>query len=239
MYKTFEKLAKNFDLNDYWINHKYEHSLNVAALALAFAKKINLNEEDTNLIEQIGLLHDIGRFKQLKLYQTFNDHKSIDHGDAGAKYLFEEGHIDEYNIPVENYETIKIAIKNHNKPNIDEKAEGRTLFFSKLIRDIDKIQILKENALGLMPISNCEEGINPIIDTDFKKHKAINISDIKNYNDEVVVTLGFIFDINFDISYKYIKENDIINKLEKFYDSEIFKEYFVIVNKFINDKTKE
>ena len=35
----------------------------------------------------IGLLHDIGRFEQEAQYHTFNDFKSMDHGDYGAEYL--------------------------------------------------------------------------------------------------------------------------------------------------------
>ena len=35
----------------------------------------------------IGLLHDIGRFEQVKVYDTFSDIDSIDHADYGVEIL--------------------------------------------------------------------------------------------------------------------------------------------------------
>ena len=51
---------------------------------------LNLSEEDILLAELIGLLHDIGRFEQIKNYHTFLDKESIDHAEYGNKILFED-----------------------------------------------------------------------------------------------------------------------------------------------------
>ena len=51
--------------------------------------------------------------------------------------------------------------------------------------------------------------------------------------------LAFLFDINFEVSYRIIKEEDFINK---FYDAikhkEIFKEYFDYANKYLDEVLK-
>lgn len=52
---------------------------------------MKLSQEDIELAELIGLLHDIGRFEQVRLYHTFVDKDSINHGEYGAKILFEDG----------------------------------------------------------------------------------------------------------------------------------------------------
>lgn len=44
----------------------------------------------------IGILHDIGRFEQLRRYQTFFDYRSMDHAKYGVHVLFEEGHIKDF-----------------------------------------------------------------------------------------------------------------------------------------------
>ena len=42
------------------------------------------------------MLHDVGRFEQLRRFGTFDDSKSIDHARAGVQVLFEQGHIRDY-----------------------------------------------------------------------------------------------------------------------------------------------
>ena len=39
------------------------------------------------LAECGGLLHDVARFEQYKQFKTFQDAKSFDHGDAGARII--------------------------------------------------------------------------------------------------------------------------------------------------------
>ena len=56
-----------------------------------FAQRLGLNQEQVNLATAIGLLHDIGRFEQVRLYHTFNDGKSVNHAEIGVKILFEDG----------------------------------------------------------------------------------------------------------------------------------------------------
>ena len=43
-----------------------------------------------------GLLHDVGRFEQLRRYGTFIDAQSIDHAEFGADRLFRQGKIRDY-----------------------------------------------------------------------------------------------------------------------------------------------
>ena len=49
-----------------------------------------------DLAAYCGLLHDIGRFEQLKRYNTFVDSKSIDHGLLGYEILKEDNYINKY-----------------------------------------------------------------------------------------------------------------------------------------------
>ena len=45
------------------------------------------------------------------------------------------------------------------------------------------------------------------------QHKCIILSDRKTIIDYWVCVIGFIFDLNFDISLKYVKDNNYINIL--------------------------
>ena len=61
--------------------------------------------EDENLAKLIALLHDIGRFEQIRLYHTFSDKDSINHAEFGAKLLFEDGLIRKF-VETDKYDKI-------------------------------------------------------------------------------------------------------------------------------------
>lgn len=57
---------------------KVAHTYHVAENARKIAEKLNLCREDIKLAELIGLLHDIGRFEELKITNELNGLK-FDH----------------------------------------------------------------------------------------------------------------------------------------------------------------
>lgn len=85
--KIFNDYVKSFDLSNDMIKNKYDHSFRVMKRAEEIAISLNLNEEDIHIASLAGLLHDIGRFNQVKYYDTFEDKKSFDHGDEGYRVL--------------------------------------------------------------------------------------------------------------------------------------------------------
>ena len=56
-------------------NLKVVHTYHVAENAKEIAEKLNLDQEDIELAELIGLLHDIGRFEELKVTKELNSVK--------------------------------------------------------------------------------------------------------------------------------------------------------------------
>ena len=103
--KHFDKYVSNYDMTDPDINYKYYHSYRVMDAAKLIATKLNLSERDIHLATLIGLLHDIGRFEQDKLYNSFKDIK-MDHGNYGVEVLKENDMLDNYNINKEDYEVV-------------------------------------------------------------------------------------------------------------------------------------
>ena len=81
----------------------------------------NLSEEEQKLAYIIGILHDIGRFRQIKLYNTYSDQKSkISHAKLGTEILFDENKIYDF-IDVRDYDSIiKTAILNHSILKIED-----------------------------------------------------------------------------------------------------------------------
>lgn len=101
---AFEKYLNNYDVNNGSINLKIIHTYEVVKKSEYITKQLMLNEEDICLAKIIALLHDIGRFEQIKVFGEFND-KNIDYADYGVKILFEDGLIRNF-VKVPDYDKI-------------------------------------------------------------------------------------------------------------------------------------
>lgn len=238
MIDEFINYVSNYDLNNIKIKLKYDHSIRVMNLMMKYAKELGLDSYEVELASVIGLLHDIGRFEQLKEYDSFNDKETIDHAALGVKLLFEDNLIKKFWSNKDDYELIKFAIKNHNKLNIEKSDNEKFLKYAKLIRDTDKIDILyvygvsdelkvrSENISISKPILNC-----------IKDNKTVSYDLINNKNDELSVSFSYIFDINYDICLKEFlyNLNILYNKLEY---KEKFKEIYMLINEYVKDKER-
>ena len=83
--KTFNTYVSKYNTEDEKIKLKIEHIQRVAKNANDIAENLNLSKEDIDLAWLIGLLHDIGRFEQVRLYHTFNDGKSVNQAEIDVK----------------------------------------------------------------------------------------------------------------------------------------------------------
>ena len=88
--EAFEKYTARYNAQDEKVRLKIEHTWRVARLCETIARSLGLPEEETDLAWLTGLLHDVGRFEQLRRYGTFIDAESIDHAQYGAQLEFVE-----------------------------------------------------------------------------------------------------------------------------------------------------
>ena len=77
--QAFQEYTGTYDIHDEKIRLKVEHTYRVADISEQIAEKLGLSEEDIALAWLIGMLHDIGRFEQLRRFHTFVDSQSIMH----------------------------------------------------------------------------------------------------------------------------------------------------------------
>ncbi len=239
--KAFDEYVKDYNMSDKMIYLKYHHTYRVCEQSIKISKSLGLNEEDSNLSYLIALLHDIGRFEQEKRYGTFNDIKSMDHGAFGCKLLFEEGLIRKF-IDDDKYdEIIRKAIYNHNKYSIDESLNERELMHAKIIRDIDKIDIIYNVVeLGGIVLHDDDSAIGDAVKISFNNNKPIKKEDRVTKNDSVMIMFAFIFDLNYKYSYEYFLKNDFVNRMfSKLKNKEIFKEYVDKLNEYIERKCND
>lgn len=238
------------DKSDLGFELKIVHTYHVAENAKKIAQELNLSKEDIELAELIGILHDIGRFEELKITKELNSVK-FNHAGHGSEMLFEKCMIRKF-IEDNQYDgIIKKAIENHSKLKIEENLYERTLLHSKIIRDADKIDNYRvkkdEKVEAIFPKRvNKKEDMeesklsDKVYNTILDK-KCVDIHDIVTPLDFWVCILAFTFDLNFDVSYKIVKENDYINVLvDRFeYRDEETKNRMEKVRKIINGYINE
>lgn len=168
---AFAEYVRNYDTSDEKIKLKIDHTYRVAGLCQRIAESLGLSEPDVDIAWLLGMLHDIGRFEQIRRFGTFNDAQSVDHAEFGADLLFREGLIRKFaegyyeecelarsgneeaeqiikNNEHHNKDTglLEMAIRQHNKYRVKEDLTERQRMFCDILRDADKVDIFKVNA---------------------------------------------------------------------------------------------
>lgn len=220
--KAFKEYVKKYDAENGKIAVKIAHIERTASIAKQIAEQLDLSKEDIELAELIGLLHDIGRFEQVKRYNTFFDKNSINHGKLGVEILFDDGLIRKFIDDSKYDKIIKQSILNHNICKIPEGIDERIKLHSKIIRDADKTDIYYALITGnIQDTYCCDDMSNYIIQDEivreFEVENYINYQIVKNAAESVITHLAYVFDFNYIQGLKIVKENDYINKLANKY----------------------
>lgn len=219
----FKNYVSNYGVDNPKIEIKIIHTYNVANNSRNIAKRLGLSEEQQDLAELIGLLHDIGRFEQLRIYNTFFDKISIDHARKGVEVLFDDNEIRNF-IKDSSYDKIIYkAVYNHNKMEIEDCGLSQDeLLYTKIVRDADNLDIFRvfidqkiEDCVILGTKDISKEKLTPKFLDYFKKEELLLYSDANTDMDFMVVCIAHIYGLNFKETLKILKEKDYINKIVK------------------------
>lgn len=94
--KTFQEYTDRYDSTNPKIKLKIDHTYRVANLCEQIAQSLELSAAEVDLAWLSGMLHDVGRFEQLRRYNTFSDAQSIDHARFAVELLYDDGLIADY-----------------------------------------------------------------------------------------------------------------------------------------------
>lgn len=218
--ESFRLYTSNYDVNNEKINLKIVHTFKVCDNCEEISRALGLSEEDIQLSYIIGLLHDIGRFEQAKIYGTFNDSKSIDHAKLGTDILFKDNLIKKFVSSREYDDLIYKAIYNHNKFEIEDNLDDRTKLFCKIIRDADKIDIMRvayecppEDVYDCTKLEIENSLISKEVMESILNKRNVLRAHRKTGIDYVVSQLSLIFGIYFDESIKIVNSQGYIKKM--------------------------
>lgn len=223
------------------VQMKIGHIIRVAENCRKLATNLKLTDEQIQLAELIGLLHDIGRFEQYKILDK-NKKEKFDHGEAGVEVLKKDNYIRKY-IEEDIYDDIiYTAVYEHNKYQLSEGLSQEKELFCKIIRDADKLDLIYEGAVIYWEeperMKQVEEGrlSEKMLEDVYQTRLADGRNKISE-TDQILRFASYVFDVNFSYSFKVLKENNYVSKMiDKFhYQIPETKDQMMKVKKIVNE----
>ena len=170
---AFEAYVEPYDIANPRIALKVAHTYRVAAIAERIAAAEGWPAADVDLAWLCGLLHDIGRFEQLRLWDTFRDAGSASHAALGeavlagsdpagvpanAPALADPAPARHPSCPLPGSGALRsfvdaspddvlilASVAQHSAFRVEAGLDARTVAFCDLARDADKVDILRVN----------------------------------------------------------------------------------------------
>ncbi len=201
---------------------KAEHTLRVCGEIRDIGGSLGLSDEDLCTAEACGLLHDIGRFEQYNRYGTFRDSRSEDHAALGVKVIGETGVLE--GVEPASVRILVRVVAHHNRAVLDVEEGERSLFFLKLLRDADKVDIWRVVTDYYRDAGNRR---NPALELDLPdrdrisdrvsdslmRGELVRMSDLETLNDFKLFQMGWIYDVNFPRTFRMVQERGYLEAI--------------------------
>lgn len=178
---------------------KLVHTRKVVEAAYAIAKGEGFDAPTARACEAAALLHDTGRYEQLRVYNTFRDSDSVDHAVFSHDIVKEKGWLDGW----EDKDAILAAVLYHNRREIPEGLDPLTLACSRTVRDADKLDIFRvledqiattdwrhdAKAFWNLPTTAAP---NPVVAEAIREGRPVDYQNIKSLADFVLIQVGWM-----------------------------------------------
>lgn len=224
--KWFETYTHGFDAPEPGVQQgmdlKRAHTRRVCEAVRDIGRSLNLSPRDMCIAEAAALLHDIGRFEQYRQYRTFSDTLSEDHAALGVKVIQTQGILRP--LDRDTAGMITRVVGYHNRAGLPEHEDERCLFFLKLIRDADKVDIWRvvtdyyriahthRNPTIELNLPDTPQISDPVYDT-LKQGRLVQMADLKTLNDFKLLQMGWVFDLNFPRTFQLVREKGYLEML--------------------------
>ena len=146
------------------VDLKLDHSLRVMDEAEAILDTLDLAPDDRATCLLAALYHDVGRFEQLRRFNTFDDSKSVNHGALGCRILGREPFLDA--LEPARRRVARAAVAVHNRRRLPRGLEPGVVMAARLVRDADKLDIYR---VMIEHLSSDEE-FKPVVTLGVRPH---------------------------------------------------------------------
>ena len=178
---------------------KLLHTDMVVANAKAIAEGEGMDAGTAEACELAALLHDTGRYEQLRLYNTFRDSESVDHAVFSHDIVKKKGWLDGH----PHKDAILDAVLFHNRRDVPDGLDPVTLAAAHCTRDADKLDIFRvledrvanadwrkdSAAFWNLPVVAAP---NPDVMRAIEEGRPVDYQNIKTLADFVLVQVGWL-----------------------------------------------
>lgn len=226
--EAFDSYVAGYDAANPRIALKVEHTLHVMELCERIARETEFTSAGVDLAWLCGMLHDIGRFEQLRRWDTFSDAASTSHAALGVEVLFgSEDHgsgagttgiihrfIDTND---ELEEVIRAAVGFHSDYRLPEDLDVRARALCDVVRDADKLDILRvastdtvETVLNATEDELLVSAVSPAIEDAFFEHRTACYSERITPVDYLVNLACFAYELVYPASLEIADEQEYL-----------------------------
>ncbi|ETR70323.1 MAG: hypothetical protein OMM_03323 [Candidatus Magnetoglobus multicellularis str. Araruama] len=196
-----------------------KHTLNVCANIINICDSLSLTQYEKDLAEIIALFHDLASFEQMWEYR----HKQIEsYSSATLKYadtemLFSVCTDDEREI-------LRKAIASHNLNALPISEDKKVLFYTRLIRDADKLDLWRQMAEHckqknesiyqfIWPQLADKSEMSDVILKTISENSTALFKHVNTLNDFKLLQISWIFDLNFTDTFRKLKKNKYLETI--------------------------
>ena len=219
--RAFKAYVACYDTSNPRIALKVDHTLRVAELCDRIAGAEGL---DQDLAWLCGLLHDVGRFEQVRRFDTFNDAASVPHASLGADVLW--GDADPRGPQIRAYvdegedELLRTVVLSHSDYRLPAKLDERTRAYCDLLRDADKIDIIRvnctcpiEDIYGVSERDMAQSQISAEVERVFYEQRTLPRGIRKYPADVLVGHVCFAWELVFPTSRSILREQGYLERM--------------------------
>jgi HD domain len=195
------------------IRLKEDHTARTCKEITLIGHALKLAEADLLLAEAIALFHDLGRFPQWRRYGTFIDRDSEDHARLGLAELARFRVLDR--IAADEAALVEDAIRHHNEKELPGHLAPRPLFFARLLRDADKLDIWRlviedsrRRGDGRRPIPHSRKLLREI-----HEGRIPDFDLVQAPGDMQLLRLAWVYDLNFAATCRKVLERGYLEAL--------------------------
>ena len=187
---------------------KRVHTDKVVENARLIAQGEGFDSTTAEVCVAAALLHDTGRYEQLRRFNTFRDSDSVDHAVFSHDIVVEKTWLEMvYPVGQSDNQTVQKAILDavlfHNRRDLPEGLDPLTLAAAQTVRDADKLDIFRvlENQIATTDWRhNCEAfwnlpttaRPNPAVLAAIRAGRPVDYQHIKSLADFVLIQVGWM-----------------------------------------------
>lgn len=205
-----------------YIDLKRDHTLRVFDNAELISTSLPLDSLTMKVTLLGALFHDVGRFEQFKVYKTYSDQNSVNHGLLGCRILKYENVLVRESKEIQH--AVRATVAMHNKFVLPKTLPEHVRIATNIVRDSDKLDIFPVLVSNFTHDGSKSDVVTMGLEEGATKytHKVLHnvlhgapvkYSDMRYVNDFKLLLSSWVFGLEYRTSMQLMHERGVMERL--------------------------